>query len=73
MKVSFVREAAGIRAVPVLINRNDYTLKLFNGDVGITLPDPNWRCAAGLFPGAGGQSQEIPSVKAARTARLFSP
>jgi exodeoxyribonuclease V alpha subunit len=25
---------------PVLITQNDYTLKLFNGDVGITLPDP---------------------------------
>lgn len=25
---------------PVLISRNDYHLKLFNGDVGIALPDP---------------------------------
>jgi exodeoxyribonuclease V alpha subunit len=25
---------------PVLITRNDYRLKLFNGDMGITLPDP---------------------------------
>ncbi len=26
---------------PVLVLRNDYVLKLFNGDVGITLPDEN--------------------------------
>jgi len=26
---------------PVLITRNDYNLGLFNGDIGITLPDPN--------------------------------
>ena len=25
---------------PVMITRNDYNLRLFNGDVGITLPDP---------------------------------
>jgi exodeoxyribonuclease V alpha subunit len=25
---------------PVMITRNDYALRLFNGDVGITLPDP---------------------------------
>jgi exodeoxyribonuclease V alpha subunit len=26
---------------PVMITRNDYQLQLFNGDVGITLPDPD--------------------------------
>jgi len=26
---------------PVLITRNDYTLRLFNGDMGIVLPDPS--------------------------------
>jgi exodeoxyribonuclease V alpha subunit len=24
---------------PIMITRNDYTLRLFNGDIGITLPD----------------------------------
>jgi len=28
------------RGRPVLITRNDYTLRLYNGDVGIVLPDP---------------------------------
>lgn len=26
---------------PVMVTRNDYTLKLFNGDVGIAMPDPD--------------------------------
>lgn len=26
---------------PVMIVRNDYNLRLFNGDIGITLPDPD--------------------------------
>ena len=29
------------RGRPVLITRNDYNLSLFNGDIGITLPDPD--------------------------------
>jgi exodeoxyribonuclease V alpha subunit len=29
------------RGRPVLITKNDYNLGLFNGDVGITMPDPN--------------------------------
>ena len=28
------------RGRPVMITRNDYTLGLYNGDIGITLPDP---------------------------------
>jgi exodeoxyribonuclease V alpha subunit len=29
------------RGRPVLITRNDYSLELFNGDIGITMPEPN--------------------------------
>jgi exodeoxyribonuclease V alpha subunit len=47
---------------PVLINRNDYTLKIFNGDVGITLPDPeDGQALKVFFPGPEG------------TLRAFSP
>jgi exodeoxyribonuclease V alpha subunit len=47
---------------PVLISRNDYTLKLFNGDVGITLSDPEDRHELKVFfPGPEG------------TLRTFSP
>ena len=47
---------------PVLINRNDYILKLFNGDVGIALPDPeDGHEPKVYFPGPEG------------TLRTFSP
>ena len=29
------------RGRPVLISRNDYSLELFNGDIGITMPEPD--------------------------------
>jgi exodeoxyribonuclease V alpha subunit len=39
---------------PVMIARNDYDLRLFNGDVGITLPDPGADGALKVyFPGGG--------------------
>jgi exodeoxyribonuclease V alpha subunit len=34
------RGGAWYRGRPVMILRNDYRLQLFNGDVGITMPDP---------------------------------
>ncbi|MGZ8268714.1 MAG: exodeoxyribonuclease V subunit alpha [Burkholderiales bacterium] len=39
---------------PVMIARNDYNLRLFNGDVGIALPDPDadWQLKV-FFPAAG--------------------
>jgi exodeoxyribonuclease V alpha subunit len=45
---------------PVLITRNDYDLRLFNGDVGVTLPDP----ASGgelrvFFAGAEGEMRRF--------------
>lgn len=32
---------------PVMVTRNDYALGLFNGDIGIALPDVQGRCASG--------------------------
>ncbi len=42
---------------PVLITRNDYSLGLFNGDVGLTLPAPdsNKKDLYVYFPGSSGQ------------------
>ena len=34
---------------PVMIIRNDYNLRLFNGDIGITLPDPDDRERVKVF------------------------
>ena len=37
----FIRDSGAIYAgMPVLITRNDYQVDLFNGDIGILLPDP---------------------------------
>ncbi|MEW6665761.1 MAG: exodeoxyribonuclease V subunit alpha [Thermodesulfobacteriota bacterium] len=38
---------------PVLITRNDYELRLFNGDVGVTLPDPATSGELRVFFGGG--------------------
>ncbi len=38
---------------PIMVTRNDYNLKLFNGDIGVVLPDACQRRAAGLLSGAG--------------------
>jgi exodeoxyribonuclease V alpha subunit len=34
------RDRVWYRGRPVIIKRNDYNLKLFNGDIGLVLPDP---------------------------------
>ena len=36
---------------PILITRNDYNLKLFNGDIGLLLPDGNEGKTRAFFPG----------------------
>lgn len=49
---------------PVMITRNDYHLRLFNGDVGITLPDPeaNGRLRV-YFPTADGGMRRLPPFR----------
>lgn len=37
------------RGRPVMVTRNDYNLKLFNGDIGIALPDPDDREQLAVF------------------------
>jgi exodeoxyribonuclease V alpha subunit len=41
----------------VLVTRNDYTLMLFNGDIGVTLPDPARGPLCVHFPGPAGQTR----------------
>ena len=36
---------------PIMMTRNDYNLKLFNGDIGIILPDPASGEPRAFFPG----------------------
>jgi exodeoxyribonuclease V alpha subunit len=51
------------RGRPVLITRNDYTLGLFNGDIGITLPDPDSSTHElyVFFPGSFGEFRRFPT------------
>ena len=50
------------RGRPVLITRNDYNLGLFNGDIGITLPDPDASTDElhVYFPGSAGDFRRFP-------------
>ncbi|MEA3221876.1 MAG: ATP-binding domain-containing protein, partial [Thermodesulfobacteriota bacterium] len=52
-------KGANYHGRPILITRNDYDLKLFNGDVGIILHDPEANDMRALFPAAGGKIKKI--------------
>jgi exodeoxyribonuclease V alpha subunit len=47
---------------PVLVTQNDYALRLFNGDVGIALPDEQGRLAV-CFEGDEGRVRRIPPLR----------
>ncbi|WP_017364894.1 exodeoxyribonuclease V subunit alpha [Methylococcus capsulatus] len=47
---------------PVMVLRNDYVLKLFNGDTGIVLADPSGELRV-HFPDAGGGFRAIPPAR----------
>jgi exodeoxyribonuclease V alpha subunit len=44
---------------PVLINVNDYAVRLFNGDIGLILRDPAEGDLKGFFPGDDGSVRKI--------------
>ncbi|RPJ42239.1 MAG: exodeoxyribonuclease V subunit alpha [Deltaproteobacteria bacterium] len=49
---------------PVMITRNDYNLRLFNGDVGITLPDPKLGNELRVFfPAPDGSMRTFPPLR----------
>ncbi|HLK12801.1 MAG TPA: exodeoxyribonuclease V subunit alpha [Candidatus Binatia bacterium] len=49
---------------PVLVTQNDYELRLFNGDVGIVLPDPAARGALRVhFEAADGAVRRVPPAR----------
>lgn len=47
---------------PVMVLRNDYVLKLFNGDIGIVLPEPSGELRV-RFPDADGGFRAIPPAR----------
>lgn len=49
---------------PIMIVRNDYQLKLFNGDVGIIFPDPEGENELrAFFPAADGTLRKYPPIR----------
>lgn len=49
---------------PVMVTRNDYNLQLFNGDVGIALPDPKGDGRLEVyFPGPDGAMRRVAPVR----------
>lgn len=56
---------------PVLILRNDYTLRLFNGDIGIALPDACGQLRA-YFPDVDGLFRAIPLVRLPQHETAFA-
>jgi exodeoxyribonuclease V alpha subunit len=47
---------------PVMVLRNDYGLRLFNGDIGIALPDTQGELAV-VFPDSTGGWRSVPPVR----------
>ena len=54
------RDSEFYRGRPVLVTENDYTHKLFNGDIGIILPDPETGSLRALFAASDGTVRTIP-------------
>ena len=58
---------------PVMITKNDYPLRLFNGDMGITLPDPDGNHELRVFfPSPDGGVRKFPPC-GSRSMRPFMP
>lgn len=47
---------------PVIVTRNDYLLKLYNGDIGMVLPDANGELSV-VFPEPGGGWRRVPPLR----------
>ncbi|MGA7827181.1 MAG: exodeoxyribonuclease V subunit alpha [Geobacteraceae bacterium] len=58
---------------PVMVTVNDYVLRLFNGDVGIALPDPDQQGAlAVFFPAEDGGVRKVSPLRLPRHETVFA-
>ena len=58
------RESRWYHGRPVMVTKNDYNLRLFNGDVGITLADPDVdRELRVFFPSQEGSIRKFPPLR----------
>jgi exodeoxyribonuclease V alpha subunit len=49
--------------MPILITQNDYQLRLYNGDIGILLPDPTNGSLLAWFIGEDGGIRRVPPAR----------
>jgi exodeoxyribonuclease V alpha subunit len=67
------REGRWYRGRPIMVTKNDYNLRLFNGDVGITLPDPETRGELRVFfPGPEGIPRKFPPLRLPEHETVFA-
>jgi exodeoxyribonuclease V alpha subunit len=67
------REGRWYRGRPILVTKNDYNLRLFNGDVGITLPDPEAKGELRVFfPGPEGIPRKFPPLRLPEHETVFA-
>jgi exodeoxyribonuclease V alpha subunit len=57
---------------PVLVTENDYSLRLFNGDIGIILPEPASGQPRAFFGGADGQLRAVLPARLPRHETVFA-
>jgi len=57
---------------PVLVTRNDPALKLFNGDIGVILPDPATGELRAWFAGADNSPRGIPPIRLPEHETVFA-
>lgn len=56
---------------PIMVRRNDYVLKLFNGDVGIVLPDATGNLSV-YFPDENGSFRPVPPSRIGEAETSFA-
>ncbi len=57
---------------PVMVTVNDYSLHLFNGDVGVVLHDSNSGSLRVFFPGSGGAVRTVSPVRLPEHETVFA-
>ncbi len=60
------------RGRPIMITRNDYDLKLFNGDVGVLWPDPHTGEPRAWFAGPGDRPRPVLPIRLPEHETVFA-
>ena len=57
---------------PVMVTRNDYGARVFNGDIGIALPDPARRDAMRVYFLEGDEVRSVPAARLAEVQTTYA-